>query len=364
MTSTPDSAAETKALVDPLAFMERLSSSVYVYRPPAFSTSSSASASSPRPAPRLVIITAWMGARPPHIAKYLAPYRDGLVFGEDPADRPAIALLFCHETTTASYGKAAAVAETARPFLQDVLGDSLASTPAEASPAAAAVAAAAPQVLVHTLSNGGCLVLGHIYNALDPAHRRCLPPHVTVFDSCPGHFRFWGGVTAFSMGLARAPRLRRWAALPAVYLLVLAMFVRIRAERALAWLGGLGRVLLARLAPGRPPSPRPPGPARALNPWTPHNVNTVFGGNRREVRRAYLYSHGDAIIPAQDVEEHAAEARQLGFTVWRMAAFPNSAHVAHARADPPRYWRTIRETWLGLPAADADTAPAGAPETK
>ncbi|CAK7210333.1 hypothetical protein SCUCBS95973_000743 [Sporothrix curviconia] len=343
MTSTPDS--DTKALVDPLDFMEKLSSSVYIYRPPSFSSSSSSSSSAtPRKAPRLVIITAWMGARPAHIAKYIAPYRDGLVFGEAPADRPAILLLLCHEKTTSSYAKSAAVAETALPFIQDVLGESLETTPEETSPAASA--GAVPQMLVHTLSNGGCLILGHIYNAIDPTHRKCLPPHVTVYDSCPGHFRFKGAATAFTMSLAKAPLAKRLLLVPAIYLLVLSMWTRIHSERVLAWFDSLGRSLLSRVF-GIQPSPKPPGPTKALNPWTPHNVATEFGGNRREVRRAYLYSATDPIIESRDVEAHADEAKGLGFTVFRMAQFADSAHVAHMRADPPRYWGTVKDLWFG-----------------
>ncbi|CAK7198441.1 hypothetical protein SEUCBS139899_001102 [Sporothrix eucalyptigena] len=342
MTDTPD----TKPLVDPLGFMEKLSSSVYIYRPASSTATTSPTSTTPRKAPKLVIITAWMGARPAHVAKYIVPYRDGLVFGEPESERPAIALLFCHEKTTSSYSKAAVVGETVLPFIQDVLGDSLEATDDEASPDALTVRSAAPQMLVHTLSNGGCLILGHIYNAIDPEHRKCLPPHVTMFDSCPGHFRFAGAATAFSMGLAKAPLAKRLVLLPAIYLLVFSMLVRIRGERALAWLANLGRSLMRSLF-GVQPSPKPPGPSRALNPWTPHNVNTVFGGNRREVRRTYLYSNDDKIIEARDVEEHANEAKGLGFTVFRMAEFPKSNHVAHARADGPRYWATIKDTWLG-----------------
>ncbi|ERT03431.1 uncharacterized protein SPSK_09526 [Sporothrix schenckii 1099-18] len=343
MSATPESGAETTALVDPLGFMEKVTRSVYIYRPPtATSAPPPTSASGPRKAPKLVIVTAWMGARPPHVAKYLAPYRDG-VFGEDPSERPAILLVFCHQDTTSSYSKAEAVAQTAVPFINDILGDSLNTTPKEDSPAGSANAH--PQVLVHTLSNGGCLILGQIYNAIDPDHVRCLPPHVTIFDSSPGHFRFAGAATAFTTGLNRAPLAKRLVMYPAIYLLVYSMLVRIRIERLLAWFDGATRSALQALF-GIQPSPKPTGPERALNPWTPHNVNTVFGGNRREVRRSYLYSDEDKIILSKDVEEHANEATGLGFTVDQMAKFPNSGHVSHARSDPERYWRIIKDTWL------------------
>lgn len=70
-----------------------------------------------------------------------------------------------------------------------------------------------------------------------------------------------------------------------------------------------------------------------LLPWT--SVRTP---------RMYLYSNGDKIVPAQAVEEHAAQARMAGFPV-QMMNFGKSDHVSHARDFPGKYWETVRTFW-------------------
>ena len=334
VTSTPAPAVSVPAVADPLAFMDKLSDSVYVYRRATPRSPSST-------APNLVIICAWMGARPAHIGKYLAPYRAGHVFGDESQD-PAILLLFCHKSTAASAAKAAVVAQTAVPVIREVLGDDLgpASTPAGVP-------------LVHVFSNGGCLVLSQLYNALALSSKQasikdkkdnkdCLPPHVTVFDSAPGNFWYAGAVAAFSTGLERQPPIRRLLALPLIYATVTVMYARIHgyllALRIGAW--------LAKLVPARPTRDEAYRPA--LDPWRPHNDSSAYGGNRRELRRAYIYSRDDKMILAADTEIHADEARAEGFTVAQMAEFKGSAHVAHLRSDPVRYWQVVRDTFQGV----------------
>lgn len=60
----------------------------------------------------------------------------------------------------------------------------------------------------------------------------------------------------------------------------------------------------------------------------------------------YLYSPVDELIPPEDVERHAAEARsRAGIRDVRLERFEKSPHVAHARTDPERYWGAIRRIW-------------------
>lgn len=60
----------------------------------------------------------------------------------------------------------------------------------------------------------------------------------------------------------------------------------------------------------------------------------------------YLYSPVDELIPPEDVERHAAEARsRSAVRDVRLERFEKSPHVAHARTDPERYWRAIRRIW-------------------
>lgn len=50
------------------------------------------------------------------------------------------------------------------------------------------------------------------------------------------------------------------------------------------------------------------------------------------------------MIPYHEVEKHAEKAREVGLNV-RMERFEDSKHVAHARADPERYWGAVRRLW-------------------
>lgn len=64
------------------------------------------------------------------------------------------------------------------------------------------------------------------------------------------------------------------------------------------------------------------------------------------VPRLYLYSPIDELIPPEDVERHAAQARtEAGVTDIRMEKFEKSPHVAHARTDPERYWSAVKRVW-------------------
>jgi hypothetical protein len=60
--------------------------------------------------------------------------------------------------------------------------------------------------------------------------------------------------------------------------------------------------------------------------------------------RLYIYSLTDNLVHAGDVEVHAKEARELGFSVQEMI-LSKSPHVAHARTDPTRYWDEVNRLW-------------------
>ena len=64
-----------------------------------------------------------------------------------------------------------------------------------------------------------------------------------------------------------------------------------------------------------------------------------------EAGRCYIYSEKDAMVDWHDVELHARDAVERGFTV-RTEKFQGSGHVAHARIDGERrYWAIVRDLW-------------------
>ncbi|KAG2369192.1 hypothetical protein BDR07DRAFT_1477196 [Suillus spraguei] len=60
--------------------------------------------------------------------------------------------------------------------------------------------------------------------------------------------------------------------------------------------------------------------------------------------RLYLFSRKDTLISWREVTRHAETAKERGMDV-RCELFEESAHVAHARVEPERYWSSIQEVW-------------------
>lgn len=64
-----------------------------------------------------------------------------------------------------------------------------------------------------------------------------------------------------------------------------------------------------------------------------------------ETKRVYMYSEIDDMVPWHDIEDHAAEARRIGFNV-ELEKFERSEHVAHARVgNGGRYWQIVEQLW-------------------
>lgn len=65
---------------------------------------------------------------------------------------------------------------------------------------------------------------------------------------------------------------------------------------------------------------------------------------RLEAPRCYLYSEADEIVGWEDVEKHATQAEQKGWSV-RREKFHRSPHVSHLKEDEERYWSTVKAVW-------------------
>ncbi|THH07859.1 hypothetical protein EW146_g9181 [Bondarzewia mesenterica] len=61
--------------------------------------------------------------------------------------------------------------------------------------------------------------------------------------------------------------------------------------------------------------------------------------------RLYIYSESDRMTVAPKVAAHIEDAVSKGFDV-TVEKFTNSAHVAHARSDPERYWGAVHRLWI------------------
>lgn len=268
--------------------METLNPLVSLYRPSEASSSSSSRSADHQP--RLIIIASWTDAKDVHIAKYLVKYQ---------ALYPATQILLLKSTMKhiirpsligPSMKHAASVVRTAF------------QTPASSS---------SPHLLIHIFSNGGSSSIANLYEQYaamaGPSDDRRLPPHVTVFDSCPGVFSISHAVAFFNVGLSS---LQRLIAAPILY----------------SWAAVWSSCIALGLLPD------------SLGDWGKTHNGT---GNTAEVQRVYIYSPSDALIDYKAVEAHAAEAKSKGFSV-SLERYEGSAHVAHLRKDESRYWEIVR----------------------
>ncbi|KAF8553926.1 hypothetical protein OG21DRAFT_1175910 [Imleria badia] len=61
--------------------------------------------------------------------------------------------------------------------------------------------------------------------------------------------------------------------------------------------------------------------------------------------RLYIFSKKDEVVPWQAVQQHVETAKKSGLNV-RCEVYEESAHVAHVRHDPKRYWASIQDQSL------------------
>lgn len=279
------SASPTAIPIKPLSFMEKLGPLVSIYRP-----SEAVSPSADRQ-PRLIIISSWTDAKDVHIAKYIAKYQSLFPSAQILLLRSTMGCIFRPSQIGPAMKVAASVIRAAF------------QTP---------VSPSSPPLLIHAFSNGGSSSIANLYEQFavtaDTTDDKVLPPHVTIFDSCPGLFRIPCAVAFVSVGL---PFLQKIIAGPFLYAF------------AVFWTTSMAMGMLP----------------NSLSEWyKSHNEHMA---NNSEVRRVYIYSDIDSLTDYNDVEAHAAEAKTKGFSV-ALEQYEGSAHVSHLRQDEKRYWDIVK----------------------
>ncbi|KAK4035322.1 hypothetical protein C8A01DRAFT_48471 [Parachaetomium inaequale] len=314
--------AATTPPASPLGSMNKLSPCVYIYRPETPSPaapSTTGAIPTPKPPPKLIVLATWMGARDPHIAKYLVQYQ--ALYPTAP-----ILLLRSEARHFVRPRGNPRVFAPAVPFVRAVFPE-LGSRTRSIGPQQPE--GRQPELLLHAWSNGGASSLHHLRAALaldlsqstSPA-QLALPRYTLVLDSSPGTFRYGAGFRAFTAGLSG---LALWLAAPFMHALCLMYWVQ--------------HVLFGR---GRT------GPLATVAKGLNDDLS-----KRGEVRRTYVYGERDRLVDWRDVEGHAEDAEEKGFKV-RREKFEGGEHVAHVRVDGGRYWRVVRETWEGTQTALVD----------
>lgn len=243
--------------------------------------------------PKLIILVTWMSAQPSHISKYILGYRTCypssriLVIQSSPFD------LFYRRTSMQRRRVAPAIS---------VVLSSYSATRHD------------PEIILHVFSNGGSHQTLNLLRAYSETSSCPFPPHITIFDSCPGRATFTRSVLALSSALP--------SFLPARLLLLLLIYLVV----SVYWVV---------FVPSGIPDPIE-RVRRALS------SRTVMP---EETKRCYIYSEADPMVGWHDVEAHARDAAEEGFVVQR-EKFEGSGHCAHIRVGGGmKYWAIVNTLW-------------------
>ncbi|KAL3461100.1 hypothetical protein BJX64DRAFT_261708 [Aspergillus heterothallicus] len=285
-----------------LSPFKRLSSCVYVQEP---DTSIETRGSYPD----TIVLAFWMNAFSRSLVKYVAEYRRLAPHARIIFIRTSSSEFMLRPTKRAQYARLAPAVEVLRTIHPD-------------SP-----------VYIHMFSNGGVFAVTHLLEAYQQTTGHPLRVSSTVIDSAPGTATLRAAIKAFSYVLPKRWIFRLFAKV-LLYTYLTSMFVLGKA---------VGKVLGIRDAVSV---------ARQVI-----NDDRMMRGLDKlsPPRRCYIYSDTDELVDWKDVEKHASDAESKGFVVWR-EKFLGSEHVAHMKADPERYWNTVK-LYLESPGAE-ETAPS------
>lgn len=247
----------------------------------------------PSRAPKIIVLCSWMSAHPAHVLKYVQGYR---------IHYPASRIIVIRSTPPdLFYRRASTQQHHLTPAISAVLSS-------------CSISSDAPEIILHIFSNGG----SHQARNLLLAYRRVtsapFPPHVTIFDSCPGRATFRRSVLALS------------SALPSSWFARLILLGLIYAIVSVYWIIFVPLSLTDPIERVR----------QTLN------SRTIMG---RETRRCYIYSEADSMVGWRDVEAHTRSAVENGFVVQR-EKYGASGHCSHVRVDGgTRYWGVVHTLW-------------------
>ncbi|UNI18176.1 hypothetical protein JDV02_004460 [Purpureocillium takamizusanense] len=277
--------------------------------------------------PTTVIIYGWGDGLPKHVAKYADGYRE--LF---PAARQVVVL---SPIARAMFSDLRQRAEHMEPVVKAVFGGDdddegtgTTSNKTEGN-SSSSNSTRAPRVLVHTMSNTGAVNYAATLHAYREAQQQQLrnnsttptpmPHDLLIMDSTPGS-------TEMS-----AANVSRWSRAMAIG--TAAWFPWPRAATQAIWAAVLCLNALYAAVIGR----------ESAGAWSRRAVNDG-AYEAPAARKLYLYSREDDLIAWEDVEAHAAEARERG---WEpdVELFEGSGHVGHMRRHPRQYWGAIRASW-------------------
>ncbi|KAL4797427.1 hypothetical protein BDV19DRAFT_45321 [Aspergillus venezuelensis] len=260
--------------------------------------------------PKTIVIAFWMNAFSRSLVKYIAGYR---------RLAPRARLIFVRTSSSEFILRPTKRAQYAR--LQPAV-EALRSLPPD------------EPVFMHMFSNGGVFAATHLLEAYQIVAGHPLRVSSTVIDSAPGRATLSASIKAFSYILPKRWILRILGKMLLVAYLTSVYVLGMIASKVF---GVRDAVSIAR---------------QVIN-----DKRIMCGSIKAREdppRRCYIYSDTDELVDWRHVEEHAEDAEKKGFLV-RREKFLGSDHVAHMKADPRRYWKTVG-LYLGEPGAEGTVA--------
>ncbi|KAK1453046.1 PaxU [Colletotrichum melonis] len=176
-----------------------------------------------------------------------------------------------------------------------------------------------PSILVHVLSNTGCLYFTATLEAYKNAFGHVMPHSLLVMDSAPGsvdHDINNIGKLANAMAIDAVAKVPLPLQVTKVMCIMTLYFVR-----AIELAHSRENLLLVSI--------------KMAN-------DEAF--ETKLAQRLYIYSKEDRLTAWEAVEKHANEAKALGYRV-NSSLCEGSGHVGHMRKWPGKYWTMIRKGW-------------------
>jgi hypothetical protein len=271
----------------PLTFI-KLGPRISLYTPPSYTSG------------ELILLCTWLGAARKHIDKYIAAYRTI-------APTAKILLIQSDVTSvTSPYPSQRKAIMPAVAVVRAVLDES---------------SKLAPNILLHTFSNGGPISATALLLALHFQQASPLPLRGIIMDSGPAAGYYWKSYNAMVLSL------------PAGFARTVGYVV----------VHGILLGLFASVALGRYEYPEVLVRRTLLDEDC---VRGVDEGKMRKGKICYVYSKADQMTDWHDVVEHADMAREKGWEgeEWRLE---DTAHCHHFRKHEEGYVERMRAMWEG-----------------
>ncbi|KAL1968714.1 hypothetical protein VTN77DRAFT_1540 [Rasamsonia byssochlamydoides] len=303
-TKPPSSATAGAGAADnPLAPFMRLARNVYLREPTTTTPTDDADT-----APQTIIIAFWFSAPPRALVKYVTEYA---------RLAPSARIIFLLSTAADFWLYPTACTWAHRRRMRAAVGAIHSSITATATTGNSRKVE--PGILMHIFSNGGVFTAAHLLLAYKHITGSAMPVSAMIIDSAPGRSTLARSAKALSFALPRTGLLRPLGMGVIYFVLIVSWLWRkiTRAEDtdslAFTWAALIDERL----------------------------VCSGEGDGKKGTKRCYIYSDTDDLIPAAEVEEHAAESAAAGWPVER-EKFLGSPHVGHMRADSERYWGIVK----------------------